>query len=520
MNIAPTISEPKIKYVFQLLDQIETGKLIVPKFQRGLVWNDDQRLDLLRSIQSGLPIGSLLLWETSQHTLAPVDKIGGIPISPPQPAKGVTRTYLLDGFQRLSTLFGALKRPDNQSLPVDKKDWRIFYDLKTGDFKFQGRRKQSESTWMPVNVLLDSLALVRFWRTLKEAELIKGSDQLQKIFLSYQIAVSSMVTDDLEQATTAFKRINSSGTKMDEVDMVTALTWGENFDLREEMEKVKERLEKLGWKTLENKLILSAGRIVLNLERHQAGAENTSKAIKKNPRIFKEVTPILIRVVQFLAKCGIHSPKMLPYGYQLVLLVAVFRSNPHPNEEISQQLKWWLWRTAYLEKFSGINEANLQKALDDIRNLAKGETPVRGELTDKITPLPKRFILGTSSRAKLLALRWAERDPLDITGKSIDAGILLGLHGKEAILRFRSNNSSPENCFIVEPINSSKFRNYLLKPTDWHEDFFNSHAISPTAAHALKQGDYDNFLQERRKTLIDLEKEFIQPLGLDYKEEE
>jgi hypothetical protein len=72
----------------------------------------------------------------------------------------------------------------------------------------------------------------------------------------------------------------------------------------------------------------------------------------------------------------------------------------------------------------------------------------------------------------------------------------------------------------VSPKDHSIFRHHLLEQTEWSQAFLKSHAISSNAANALKQGDYDNFLQERRKTLIDLEKEFIQPLGLDYEEEE
>ena len=57
----------------------------------------------------------------------------------------------------------------------------------------------------------------------------------------------------------------------------------------------------------------------------------------------------------------------------------------------------------------------------------------------------------------------------------------------------------------------------MLEPGEnWTNDFLHSHAISKIAAQALKQSDYHKFLLERRQTLIELEKYFIQPLGLDY----
>jgi len=348
---------------------------------------------------------------------------------------------------------------------------------------------------------------------LKDKELVRRANQLSKAFLEYKMVLVSIETDDLEQATLAFKRINSSGTEMGDVDMVAALSWSEQFDLREKMEEVREKLGEVGWETLEDKLILSACRAALGLNLYEANAEETSQLIKDHPQILEEVANHLIRTAQFLAKyCGIYSPNLLPYTYQSVLLTEALRGNPRPNDAITQELKNWWWRTAYTERFSGINEAGMQRALEEILDLAQGQSYHSGKLKEKIAPLPKNFNFA-SARAKLLVLRLAELKP-----QSQD-GIVLN-HGSQAMFRLIRGNSIPGNCFLVEPVNSSKFRNYLLKPTDWHEDFLKSHAISPTAAHALKQDDYSKFLEERRKTLIDLEKAFIEPLGLDYEEEE
>ncbi len=515
-----SISEPKIRYLHRILDHIEKGALFVPKFQRKFVWKDQQRLDLLHSIKFGLPIGSLLVWETTQYGLLTYDKLGGLPVPPiPQPTPGIARTYLLDGHQRLSTLFGTLKRPADAPSKVDDIDWGIFYDLEDEIFLLP-KRTQPKPTWMPVNVLLNNSALLRFLRTLKDEELERRADQLSKTFLEYNMVLVSIETNDLKQATLAFKRINSSGTEMGDVDMVAALSWSEQFDLREKLEEVRERLGEVGWETLEDKLILSACRAALDLNLYEANAEETSQSIRENPKILEEVANHLIHTAQFLAKhCGIYSPNMLPYTYQSVLLTEALRKYPFPNDTTTQELKNWWWRTAYTERFSGINEAGMQRALEEILDLAQGQSYHSGKLKEKIAPLPKNFNFA-SARAKLLVLRLAELKPQSQDGIVLKVGELLTHHGSQAMFRLIHGNSIPENCFLVEPVNSSKFRNYLLKLTDWHEDFLNSHAISPTAANALKQGNYKKFLEERRKTLIDLEKAFIQPLGLDYEEEE
>jgi len=48
-------------------------------------------------------------------------------------------------------------------------------------------------------------------------------------------------------------------------------------------------------------------------------------------------------VAKFLSECGIYTPKMLPYGYQSVLLAEAIRANPFPNDAVYQLFKTWLW---------------------------------------------------------------------------------------------------------------------------------------------------------------------------------
>ncbi|WP_162458431.1 DUF262 domain-containing protein [Pseudactinotalea terrae] len=65
----------------------------IPKFQRRLVWKDQQRIDLIDSIHRGYPIGSILLYRR------------------PNPG-GQHETYqVVDGLQRTSTLIGYSEQP-------------------------------------------------------------------------------------------------------------------------------------------------------------------------------------------------------------------------------------------------------------------------------------------------------------------------------------------------------------------------------------------------------------------------
>jgi uncharacterized protein with ParB-like and HNH nuclease domain len=52
--------------VRRLIADLREGRLCIPEFQRGYVWRPNKAADLLDSLYRGLPVGSLLVWETSE----------------------------------------------------------------------------------------------------------------------------------------------------------------------------------------------------------------------------------------------------------------------------------------------------------------------------------------------------------------------------------------------------------------------------------------------------------------------
>lgn len=69
-------------------------RVIVPKFQRTLVWKDQQRKLLIDSIKSGMPIGAILLYKVGDNN-------------------GITEYQLIDGLQRITTLKKYFEKPTN-----------------------------------------------------------------------------------------------------------------------------------------------------------------------------------------------------------------------------------------------------------------------------------------------------------------------------------------------------------------------------------------------------------------------
>ena len=80
-----------------ILDQIDSGSVLLPEFQRGYVWNRDQVRGLMRSLYLGFPVGGLLTWETqADGSLVR----GEVSVTP------ALRVLILDGQQRIGPVRG------------------------------------------------------------------------------------------------------------------------------------------------------------------------------------------------------------------------------------------------------------------------------------------------------------------------------------------------------------------------------------------------------------------------------
>jgi len=97
-----------------LLKQIMAGKIQLPDFQRGWVWDDEHIRSLLVSVARAFPIGSIMLLETGGDAHFQIRPVEGVRM----PDGARAERLILDGQQRLTALTQALQLTD----PVKTKD--------------------------------------------------------------------------------------------------------------------------------------------------------------------------------------------------------------------------------------------------------------------------------------------------------------------------------------------------------------------------------------------------------------
>ena len=89
----------------ELLAKVVKGKLQLPDFQRGWVWDDEHIQSLLVSIARSFPIGAVMLLETGGETRFQVRPVEGVEL----PSNTNPEELILDGQQRLTSLTQVLK---------------------------------------------------------------------------------------------------------------------------------------------------------------------------------------------------------------------------------------------------------------------------------------------------------------------------------------------------------------------------------------------------------------------------
>lgn len=131
----------RVRRLIHYIEDIEKGLIQIPAFQRDFIWDNNDKFDFFDSIKKGYPIGSILFWKPDNEPFEPVQNIGPYEI----PQKGENYYYILDGFQRLSTIFGCLINPEKTNLNIDRDKWtkefQICYDLQKEDFLFQDQKR-------------------------------------------------------------------------------------------------------------------------------------------------------------------------------------------------------------------------------------------------------------------------------------------------------------------------------------------------------------------------------------------
>lgn len=527
--------QPFIQPLYQIVTEIMSGEIQVPRFQRAgtqTTWSAEQRGDLLDSLYRGYPIGTILLWSTTDK-IKIMNKIGGYKIS--EPTENSTLRLLLDGHQRLSTLVqilgtglesdvertGKSIERDNTD---DNEEW--FFELNaTGQssrerFILLKSSAKPEKTQLPLDILLNRAKLNRWMR---ERDLsddqIKDADDLRDRLREYSIPVAVLVADSLDEATVSFKRINSSGTPMDDFNMVAALSFQKDFDLREIFESAKARfLLELGhWHDTPDLDLLRICTGILDDAPNNIKVESLAKKLDHN--LIETAVSGAANACKLLMKCGIHGPEILPYSWQLITLAIVLEKNKvdRDNDIVYQAVEKWFWLTTYGEVFAGVNGAIYNRSSIALLKMLSGGNPdeIERDITRKVRSVQRFDFRAVRSKAYalLMARQYDDNNKNGAAHKALATGRMviqpLSKDGRRSnwsdlvIIPSEQIKDIREVCRKKEQGIASTEDEVLLK----------KYGVMSLGSSIISM---DDLLKNRESFFVASEKSFVEGLGLEW----
>lgn len=379
--------EPRAQYLNMILRQISRTAFRIPRFQREFVWGERDVLDLMSSIERRYPIGSILTWRVDRQD----DYFSGYREGAFPPADENLSTFevVLDGAQRLSSLYGCLRNPSARS------EYRVAFDLDSREFINTATLGQRSPTIVPMSALFDSrefLDVQSRLTKLNEADrYLDGALALYTTFQDYQVPVISLANAELEDVVEVFRRVNSSGTPLSSTDFVRALTWRSNFDLEETIASLVERFQATALEGLTADYVLKClaivsglsvdSRDVLQLKERSARPEGLTAEVR-------QIGDALERVATFLAHLGIASVREVPYEAQRVLLFALMH---HGSTVSASSLSDWFWKSTFAEEHQSKPESYVNRLVREVRD---GRHAAALEVRKPVDP----FLLASRSR--------------------------------------------------------------------------------------------------------------------------
>ncbi|MGH3948955.1 MAG: GmrSD restriction endonuclease domain-containing protein [Pseudonocardiaceae bacterium] len=423
---------PDLNLGDELLKDVGSGKIRLPDFQRDWKWEVDRIASLLASVSLGYPVGVVMLLETGGADVEFATRlVSGVQDGA---ASKPAERLILDGQQRLTSLYQSLA----SSQPVQTRDTRkkklerrfyldmaialdpegdreaaivavpadrrirdnfgkdIVLDLSTTEAEcvhelfplgivFGGPAVDS---WMVSYLQLDQANMperLKRWSTFRE--------QVLDNFTGYTVPVIVLRKETPREAVcTVFEKVNTGGVVLDVFELLTATFAANEFDLREDWEARRKRLdEHKVLRGLQSTDFLQAVSLLATLERRVAwkqGDSDKAPAVsckrrdilrltrEEYVRWAPEVEKGFAWAATFLNGEMIFEARDVPYRTQIVPLAAIHVALGTGAEAIGkvEKIRRWFWCGVLGELYGGAIETRFANDLQQVTEWCAGGT--------------------------------------------------------------------------------------------------------------------------------------------------
>ena len=418
-----------------LLDDAGSGKIQLPDFQRGWVWDDDRIRGLLASISRGFPVGAIMTLQAGGEIRLKSRMIEGAEAK----ATNAPEVFLLDGQQRLTSLYqsllhdGPVVTHDNRgrriqrwyyvdmlaamdptvdredaiiSVPEDRRETRDFGREVVRDLS--SREKEFQQHMMPTEQLLEGMGWLLeyngYWMGQEHPAGNLGTflPAYQQVVLSafadYLLPVISLDKETPKEAVcTVFEKVNTGGVTLSMFELVTAsfAAQDEDFSLRDDWAARRDRMHRAYGvlKGVGGNQFLQAITLLATQERRREATasgqpQNRIPAVncRKNDILNLDVADYhrwadrvesgFLSAAKFLHTQFIFSSYNVPYATQLVPLATLFVELGGALEPANarDKLERWFWSGIFGEAYGGAVETQYALDLTQVAGWIRGGT--------------------------------------------------------------------------------------------------------------------------------------------------
>ena len=362
--------------VSTILDQIDSGYMALPKFQRGYVWNRDQVRGLMDSLYHRHPVGSLLVWATAadsadhrgQHELAP----------------GVVR-LLLDGQQRVTSLYGIIRGAPPAFFDGNARAFTdLYFHLGNAEFRFyQQLLMRDDPLWINVSELMQQghtglgEHITRFGQLPAFADMqgefigrLNNILGIRDIDLHVEEVTGADKTIDV--VVDIFNRVNSGGTKLSQGDLALAKICGSWPEGRERMQSILDGWRESGYDFNLDWLLRNVNAIVTGEARFAHLHDESTEAVQDGlARAGRSVDHALNLIG---GRFGLDHDRVLFGRYALPVMARYIDSRGGHLTDVAERdrLLYWYFQSAMWGRFSGSTETTLDQDLEAIEDVDHG----------------------------------------------------------------------------------------------------------------------------------------------------
>ena len=368
-------SHPTHKNYTELIWSIEEGQIQIPQFQRDFIWTMEDSAGLLDSVVKGYPIGTFIFWKTKER-LRSVKQLGGIKLRSPK--KGEEVNIVLDGQQRLTSLFAALKGLKvTRHSKKEKEDFSgICINLKADKDQ---RIVTTKVNNLPPKTFISLAELLRGdFTTLGgfSKEYHEKMKEYKRRVETYDFSVIEVFGFSIDLAANVFTRINVGARTLTVFEIMVARTYDEKlkFDLSEEYKKLNDKLEQIDYPIPKQTVLRLTAQILKNDSKRQAILKiGKNEFIKTWP---KTVDSIEQAVAYFRGVIGIPVSQLLPYLDLLVLFAYFFYKHPKkPKQTQMKELENLFWRCSLGGRYDAAIDSRLTQDIRRVNEILKNKKP-------------------------------------------------------------------------------------------------------------------------------------------------